>query len=139
MAWASTPLRCSSSSPVAVFDQISSRLATPEARSQIRTPTGASSCGKVGCSDAIYEIRRPGMERLIEMARPRTLDAIVGQPAVEYLQAFAAEPYSKCMAFVGPPGTGKSTAALAMIDALNCRDEFPGHVYRNASEITMDE
>jgi replication-associated recombination protein RarA len=79
------------------------------------------------------------MERLVEMFRPQKLDGIVGQPAVEYLQAFIAEPYSKCMAFVGPPGTGKSTAALAIIDALGCRDEFPGHIYRNASEITMDE
>ena len=67
---------------------------------------------------------------LTKRYRPRTLDQIVGQPAaVAVLKQFAAEPYPAVLIFEGVTGTGKTSAALALADALGCdleQQEFGG-------------
>ena len=56
--------------------------------------------------------------RLAEKYRPRSLSEIVGQPAVRQLRAFCLEPYARCWLLKGEPGTGKSSAALALAAEL---------------------
>ena len=50
--------------------------------------------------------------RLTERYRPGTLGDVVGQPPVRLLKALVQNPYACCVLFEGPPGVGKTTAAL---------------------------
>lgn len=60
--------------------------------------------------------------RLTERFRPQTLGDVVGQSCVPLLQAYVANPYSACWLFEGPPGTGKTSASLAMVSDLCCEE-----------------
>ena len=58
---------------------------------------------------------------LVEKYRPGTLDALWGQDAVvKVLRKFAANPHSAAFIFEGETGTGKTSAALALAQALGC-------------------
>ncbi len=74
--------------------------------------------------------RDPKPGPLTERYRPRTRDQIVGQPAVTgFLKGFVAEPYSTALLLEGMTGTGKTSAALALAEALACdvkEGEFGG-------------
>jgi len=57
---------------------------------------------------------------LVEKYRPRKLEEFVGLSRVKRILAgLARDPKPLTLLFVGPPGTGKSTAALAMVEELN--------------------
>lgn len=77
------------------------------------------------------------MTRLTEKFRPRKLSEIVGQPPVRILQALAKEPYACCILLEGGPGTGKTTAALALANDLNTH-EWDVHLVIG-SEFSVDE
>jgi len=56
---------------------------------------------------------------LAEKYRPRAIAEFVGlERPKRILSKFAASPYSSAWLFVGPPGTGKTTMALALADTL---------------------
>jgi replication-associated recombination protein RarA len=58
---------------------------------------------------------------LTEKYRPRTLAALFGQERVaKVLRHFAANPYPTAFIFEGETGTGKTSAALALAEALGC-------------------
>lgn len=58
---------------------------------------------------------------ITERYRPRTLDALYGQSYIRAeLAAFLASPYPAAMIFAGDTGTGKSSAALALANDLDC-------------------
>ena len=64
---------------------------------------------------------RPGAGSLAERYRPTSLDCVWGQePVVKFLRAFASAPYPTALIFEGETGTGKTSAALALADALGC-------------------
>lgn len=71
---------------------------------------------------------RPGP--LTERYRPANLAEIVGQPdATAFLRGFATEPYPAVMLFEGVTGIGKTSAAVALAEALGCNlaeQEFGG-------------
>lgn len=60
--------------------------------------------------------------RLYEKVRPRTLDQVVGQQPTYFLKKLAANPYPCCVLLEGPPGCGKTSAALALAADLGCYD-----------------
>jgi replication-associated recombination protein RarA len=62
----------------------------------------------------------PFPERLSEKLRPRTLDAFIGlERAKAILEDFIARPRSEAFFLCGPSGTGKTTMALAVCEAIN--------------------
>jgi len=67
---------------------------------------------------------------LTERYRPRSLDAILGQPTVvKVLRRFAVNPRPMAFLCEGETGTGKTTAALALAGELGCavdQAEFGG-------------
>ena len=78
-------------------------------------------------------------ERLTERYRPSELSEIIGQSDnVAMLESFAAEPYAKCWLFLGPPGTGKSTAGVALIRALHADEGWPGYSVVDSSDMGID-
>ena len=77
--------------------------------------------------------------RLTEKYRPRSLDGVLGQQHIRKLQRFVASPYSTCWLFEGPPGVGKSAAALALAHDLGSVDEFHGLNVVPANRLGVDE
>lgn len=77
-------------------------------------------------------------QRLAERYRPSCLADVVGQSATRILRAFCAQPYSRCFMFVGPPGCGKTSAALALAAELGARDPWTGLEFVVASKLTTD-
>ena len=77
--------------------------------------------------------------RLSRSYQPRTLDEVVGQPAViRRLKRLVAAPQPCCLLFEGLGGVGKSAAAKALIqDLAVC--PFSGLVEYSASNLTIDE
>lgn len=64
---------------------------------------------------------RPGAASLVERYRPITLDGLWGQDrAVKVLKSFAAAPCPASFIFEGGTGAGKTSAALALAQALGC-------------------
>lgn len=52
---------------------------------------------------------------LVDKYRPQTLDAFAGLPQAKAIMgSFQRDPYPSAWLFVGPPGTGKTTMALAL-------------------------
>lgn len=76
--------------------------------------------------------------RLTERYRPQTLKDVKGQPAVAVLQGFCLRPYPKeCFLLEGPPGCGKTSAALAMAHDLGT-SEHDIHTIKG-SDMTLTE
>ncbi len=70
-------------------------------------------------------------ELWVERYRPKTVSDIKGQEAVvARLQAYANNKSFPHLLFAGPPGTGKTTAALALT-----RDVFGTEFRRNILEM----
>lgn len=64
------------------------------------------------------------MCNLLEKYRPRSLGELLGQPwASHQLQLFAQQPYSAAFLFEGDTGTGKTSAALLLAEALGVQIE----------------
>jgi len=79
------------------------------------------------------------MERLVERYRPSVLSEIIGQDDnVPVLQSFVEEPYAKCWLLLGPPGTGKSTAGIALIRELHADQGWPGYSVVDSSDMGID-
>jgi replication-associated recombination protein RarA len=77
--------------------------------------------------------------RLSRSYQPRTLDEVVGQPAViRRLKRLVAWPQPCCLLFEGLGGVGKSAAAKAMIADLGVCP-FSGLVEYSASNLSIDE
>lgn len=82
--------------------------------------------------------------RLYEKYKPKSLNDIVGQPCLNVLRKFTANPYPACFLFEGPPGTGKTASAYALAHDLGCvnehdePDEFGGCWTVIASDLLID-
>lgn len=65
--------------------------------------------------------------RLAEQKRPRSLGEIIGQPAVTVLRSWAKQPYACSWLLEGPPGTGKTSAAGCIVNALDVDPQVDVH------------
>lgn len=79
------------------------------------------------------------MQHLAEKYRPDTLKSVVGQPAIRPLLRFVQKPYPSCFILTGPPGTGKSSSALALAADLGATDPWSGLEVVSASDLGKDE
>ena len=85
-------------------------------------------------------------ERLIESCRPQVLSECIlshvvnedGDVVGNGLLSFEQQPYSCCKMFRGPMGTGKTTAALCLMQSV-AGDGYPGFLYVNGQELKADE
>ena len=74
-------------------------------------------------------------ELWVERHRPRTVDDIKGQKqVVDRLKAYAGKRSFPHLMFAGPPGTGKTTAAIAL-----ARDVFGDDYRRNLLEMNASD
>jgi len=76
--------------------------------------------------------------RLWEKYRPSSLSELVGQPCLAALREFAASPYSCCLLFEGPPGTGKTASALALAADVGCKDQWSGLEIVPSVDLTIE-
>ena len=74
--------------------------------------------------------------RLSEKYRPQSLRDIVGQPPIHYLMALARDPYAKCLLLEGPPGCGKTCAALAFANDIGTHEH--DLIVVNGSDLSVD-
>lgn len=77
------------------------------------------------------------MTRLTEACRPTSL-ADVCQPAAHVLRRLAEKPFASAWLLEGPPGCGKTTAAIALAHDLGCEDDFSGLTIVPCSEFNID-
>lgn len=79
-------------------------------------------------------------KRLADKYRPDSLAGVVGQPPVRLMRQFATDPYNRCFLLEGQPGTGKTTAALALANDLGVLPEEQGGglLMRNAADLKAD-
>jgi DNA polymerase III delta prime subunit len=57
---------------------------------------------------------------------------------VRHLATLAADPFPSCRLLVGPPGCGKTTAALAFAAELGCRDEWTDLHVLCGADLSID-
>lgn len=76
--------------------------------------------------------------RLFDKYRPKNLSGMVGQPCLWALRKLAADPFSCCLMFEGPPGTGKTAAALALAAELGCEEEWSGLTVVPSVDLTIE-
>ena len=69
-----------------------------------------------------------------------TLTSIIGQPSVNRLRSYAANPErgSRCFLLDGPPGTGKTSSAYALAEMLGVTDNAPLLVEDVSSNLSVD-
>lgn len=76
--------------------------------------------------------------RLWEKYQPSTLSDVVGQPSIAALREFLVEPYACCLLFEGPPGTGKTSTALALAADLGCKEVWSGLEIVASVDLTIE-
>jgi DNA polymerase III delta prime subunit len=75
-------------------------------------------------------------QSLADKYRPRTIADFVGlEKPKKILYKFAANPYPSAWLFVGPPGVGKTTTALALAEALSAELHHIPSQQCNASAV----
>lgn len=77
--------------------------------------------------------------RLWDKHRPVGLADMVGQPALGALRKFAVHPFPCCLLFEGPPGTGKTAAALALAHDLGSTDPWSGLEIVPSVDLTIEK
>ncbi len=75
---------------------------------------------------------------LSEKYRPKRLDDVVGQPPVKVLKRLAREPYECCVMLEGPPGVGKTSAAVALANDMGCGGNWSGLDVVVSTELTIE-
>lgn len=78
--------------------------------------------------------------RLAEKYCPVSLEDVVAQGPVRVLRNFARDPYSTCFLLEGPPGIGKTSAAMALAHDLGCHEgPWGGLITTCCSELGVNE